>query len=49
MEDDVERCLPAYTRRRSEEGSEVRIDRSVVRFCIDRSEGTVMEKAVDDC
>lgn len=40
-----ERCLPAKTRRRSVSGKEVRTDRSVVRFAIVRSEGTVMGNA----
>jgi len=39
---DVERCLPAYTRRRSSSGSEVRTERSVRRLRIERSWGTVM-------
>jgi hypothetical protein len=41
-----ERCLPAYTRRRSASGSEVRTERRVVRFCMDRSMGTVSAIAV---
>jgi len=36
------RCLPAYTRRRSSSGSEVRTERSVRRLRIERSWGTVM-------
>lgn len=47
MEEGVERCLPAYTSRRSDEGREVRTESSVVRFCIDRSEETVMGKAAE--
>lgn len=39
---EVERCLPAYTRRRSSSGSEVRTERRVLRLRIERSWGTVM-------
>lgn len=42
-----ERCFPAWTRRRSDSGRDVRTERSVVRFLIDRSSGTVIAMAVD--
>jgi len=38
---DGDRCFPAYTRRRSDSGREVRTERSVVRFCMERSCETV--------
>lgn len=42
-----ERCFPAWTRRRSDSGNDVRTERRVVRFFIDRSSGTVMAMAED--
>ena len=42
---DGDRCLPAYTSRRSVSGSDVRTEISVVRFCMERSAGTVMLNA----